>query len=309
MANLWFRLYSEFANDPKVQSLPEAMQRRLIMLFCLKCEEKAFQERFVTFHWRITATELADTKTLFIEHGFIDDKWNLLNWNKRQFVSDSSTDRVKRYRERQETLRSRSSNVIESDTEADTETDSEAESTLAPSKLATHAPPIGTLPCTGEHKRWPLYQSKVDQWQEAYPGVDVVVVLREARQWLLDNPTNRKTYGGMTRFLGRWLATEQNKPKGASNGKVGSNHQGAAVGRVQRSGAAWDKAVDERLAGATGNNAEADVCGVSSPGARPGDNADIPSHIRGSGTEVRAAQPRVSPTGVPGQAEVLSPSK
>ena len=39
MANPWFRMYSEFATDPKVQSMSEAMQRRLMMLFCLRCSD------------------------------------------------------------------------------------------------------------------------------------------------------------------------------------------------------------------------------------------------------------------------------
>ena len=33
----WFRMYAEFATDPKVQMMPEAMQRRLVMLLCLQC--------------------------------------------------------------------------------------------------------------------------------------------------------------------------------------------------------------------------------------------------------------------------------
>src|SRR5258708_852232 len=104
MGNLWFRLYSEFSDDPKVQMLPESMQRRLIMLFCSKCKQETLQEQQRAFHWRITMAELVETKALFVECGFIDEKWNLLNWNKRQFISDSSTDRVRRYRERNETL-------------------------------------------------------------------------------------------------------------------------------------------------------------------------------------------------------------
>lgn len=127
MANVWFRLYSEFADDPKVQSLPEPMQRRLVMLMCMKCKDVTFQERFVTFHWRVTPTELADTKALFVEHGFIDSDWNLLNWNKRQFVSDSSTERTRRYRERHETSQNghgdghgTKCDALDTDTEADT---------------------------------------------------------------------------------------------------------------------------------------------------------------------------------------------
>ena len=37
MANQWFRLYAEFAHDPKVQMLSEVDQRRYIMLLCMRC--------------------------------------------------------------------------------------------------------------------------------------------------------------------------------------------------------------------------------------------------------------------------------
>ncbi|GAH78620.1 unnamed protein product, partial [marine sediment metagenome] len=32
----WLRLYYEFATDPKIQSMDETLQRRYIMLLCLK---------------------------------------------------------------------------------------------------------------------------------------------------------------------------------------------------------------------------------------------------------------------------------
>jgi hypothetical protein len=99
MSNPWFRLYSEFANDPKVQMLSEQDQRRLIMLFCIRCNsDVTLQDKHVTFQLRISSIEWTDTKNVFIEAGFIDKDNNILNWNKRQYVSDSSTSRVARHR-------------------------------------------------------------------------------------------------------------------------------------------------------------------------------------------------------------------
>lgn len=100
MTNPWFRFYSEFSHDPKVQMMTEAMQRRYIMVMCLRCSNAlvTLHETEIAFHLRITDAELAETKALFIAKGFVDDKWNLLNWDKRQFVSDSSAERVKRHR-------------------------------------------------------------------------------------------------------------------------------------------------------------------------------------------------------------------
>jgi len=121
MPNPWFRLYHEFADDPKVQVMTEDMQRRLIMLFCDRCRDVlvTFSEQDIAFHWRITREQLSETKALFIEKGFIDDDWNVLNWNARQYISDSSTERTRRYRERVRTSQACHSDAI--DTEADTE--------------------------------------------------------------------------------------------------------------------------------------------------------------------------------------------
>jgi hypothetical protein len=128
MANPWFRLYSEFAHDPKIQMLPEAMQRRYVMLMCLRCSEtlETLHETEIAFQLRLSEAELIDTKQLFISKNFIDKHWNLLNWDKRQFVSDSSTMRVRKYRDKKkqpsndhETLQKRQSNVIDTDTDTD----------------------------------------------------------------------------------------------------------------------------------------------------------------------------------------------
>lgn len=101
MANPWFRLYSEFAFDQKVQMLSEIDQRRLIMLFCLRCNGNVtLQDEEVTFQLRITPEEWAKTKTNFVAKGFINDLNEVLNWDKRQYISDSSAERVKRHREK-----------------------------------------------------------------------------------------------------------------------------------------------------------------------------------------------------------------
>jgi hypothetical protein len=108
--------------------LSEAMQRRYVMLLCLRCSEvlETLHETEIAFQLRLSAQELDDTKQLFIGKKFIDKQWNLLNWDKRQFVSDSSTMRVARHREKKkqvsnsdETLQEQPSNAI--DTEADTD--------------------------------------------------------------------------------------------------------------------------------------------------------------------------------------------
>lgn len=116
----WFRMYGEFATDPKVQSMPEAMQRRLTMLLCLRCSNTlvTLLDDEIAFALRIDSAQLTETKDLFQRKGFINDGWELANWDKRQKPSDSSATRVAAHRakakEQAEALKKRQSNVTES---------------------------------------------------------------------------------------------------------------------------------------------------------------------------------------------------
>ncbi|QOT75072.1 hypothetical protein [Cupriavidus basilensis] len=159
MSNPWFRMYSEFATDAKVQSMSEPMQRRLMMLFCLRCSNAlaTLQEDELAFALRLSDEELAETKALFVRKGFVDEGWNLCNWDKRQFVSDSSTGRSRKHREGKKKDVQQPCNVAatppDTDTEADTDTETsvvhEGESGSAP-------PPAATGKATRLPKGWVL---------------------------------------------------------------------------------------------------------------------------------------------------------
>jgi hypothetical protein len=100
----WFRFYHEWASDPKVQIMAEAMQRRLVMLFCIQAstgiDELPPSERdeHLALSMRISLDEVATTRVEFVKRGFIDTDWTLRNWDARQFVSDSSAERMRRHR-------------------------------------------------------------------------------------------------------------------------------------------------------------------------------------------------------------------
>lgn len=160
MGNAWFRLYHEWDSDPKVQSMPEHMQRRLVMLFCSKCKGETLQDSERAFHWRISDSELAATKALFMEKGFIDGDWNLINWNRRQFLSDSSTERVRKHRQamkQDETLHE--TDVKQGVTPPDTETDTETEQKQRKTKATAGAKaPLFVLPAWIDRKAWDGYE-------------------------------------------------------------------------------------------------------------------------------------------------------
>lgn len=145
MANQWFRMYAEFATDPKVQMLSEADQRRYVVLLCIRCsnDDETLHETMsdcnVAFQLRISEEEWAKTKAVLLSKKLIDKNNLPVAWDKRQYKSDSSYERVKAYRERKksenpkpvtddETLQKRNDN--NDVTPPDTETDTETEKTL-----------------------------------------------------------------------------------------------------------------------------------------------------------------------------------
>lgn len=229
MPNPWFRLYSEFEDDPKVQMLPEAMQRRLIMLFCQKCKGEKRTDAQIAFKLHISLSDLAETKKLFLANGFIDAEWNLPNWNRRQFLSDSSTDRVRRHRERSpghknmglkqdETLHNVS--VKQPVTPPDTDTDSEQIQKQKRKELASSSnelPAVFELPILGG-KIYGVPETLYRSYQSAYPAISVMDQFNKMHAWLLSNATDQKTLKGMPRFMNRWLAKAQNESRGGNNG-------------------------------------------------------------------------------------------
>ncbi|WLD56905.1 phage replisome organizer N-terminal domain-containing protein [Salinispirillum sp. LH 10-3-1] len=122
-ANPWLRLYAEFATDPKVQMLSEADQRRFIMLLCLRCSNDGvtLQDDEIAFQLRISNEDWSATKDTLIAKNLIDDDAMPTAWNKRQFVSDSSAERVAAYRARKK----RACNVTVTPPDTDTESDTD----------------------------------------------------------------------------------------------------------------------------------------------------------------------------------------
>jgi len=104
----WFRLYNEIIDDPKAAKMTPKEFRFFIYLLCLasECEENGvipFSQKDIS--WRLRTPEketnlyLNKLKELNIitENPLI----SFINWDKRQYKSDSSKERVRRYREKE----------------------------------------------------------------------------------------------------------------------------------------------------------------------------------------------------------------
>lgn len=72
-------------------------------------------------------------------------------------------------------------------------------------------PVVLVFPCSKNGVTWGLRASKLAEYRETYPAMDVLAECRKALQWIRDNPSQEKTPSGYTRFLGGWLARNQNR--------------------------------------------------------------------------------------------------
>ena len=103
-------------------------------------------------------------------------------------------------------------------------------------------PVVMEFPTKGKNaKPFKLRQDKFDEYLEAFPAVDVAQELRNALQWLRDNPAKAKTERGMLAFLTRWLTRVQNSG-GSRNGREqnGGGYRHAAEAREAANASAFD---------------------------------------------------------------------
>jgi hypothetical protein len=209
----WFRFYSEALDDPKVQRLPGDLFKAWVNLLCLANEQ---EERGtlpllddIAFRLRLDHQKAEDALTGLrraglLEHNADTDEYRIHAWDKRQYASDISTDRVRKFREKQretagkqernkrETFQKRSSNAIDTDTDTD-QTQNRVEQSTPP----TPRPPTPLRPAAAPPDRpatdppgfvafwkvWPKKEGKAEalaKWRKLHPDADTTQAILDA---------------------------------------------------------------------------------------------------------------------------------
>lgn len=137
----WFRAYNEALDDPKVQRLPGELFKTWFNLLCVasRCGGSLPALGDLAFMLRLGEDEAGGRIAKLVEAGLLDrdgDRLRPHNWSARQYESDTSTDRVRKFRHgrsRHETEVKRFTPVSETapETEADTDSDPESSSSSA----------------------------------------------------------------------------------------------------------------------------------------------------------------------------------
>lgn len=102
----WFRLYTRMVDDEKLRLLAFEDRWHFVALCCLKGsglldDTSAMRDRKIAVKMGIQLADLENVKKRLIEVGLIDEMMNPVAWDELQQVSDTSSERVKKYREKQ----------------------------------------------------------------------------------------------------------------------------------------------------------------------------------------------------------------
>ncbi|RRW90610.1 hypothetical protein [Pandoraea apista] len=101
----WFRMYTDFLNDPKMISLAFEDQRHFIGLLALKGDgtldnacAPELMNRIVAQRLWVDFAMIGEVKKRLVAAGLIDEDWQPLAWGKRQMRSDADATNAERQR-------------------------------------------------------------------------------------------------------------------------------------------------------------------------------------------------------------------
>jgi len=131
----WFRLYSEIVDNYKIRCL--SFEDRWHYVAIMACKNQGIMkgsgellERALSVKLGLSFTELDDLKSRLLAVNLIDKNFTPISWDDRQFRSDSSKERVAKYREKQRVSKGVTANVSYNpvtvtgqDTDTDKDTD------------------------------------------------------------------------------------------------------------------------------------------------------------------------------------------
>ena len=141
----WLRLYTDIIDHEKIRLLAFEDRWHYVALLCLKQkgildDVGGLKERKIAVKLGLQLAEMDSLKKRLMEGELIDNEWQPLGWEDRQYESDTSAERTRKYRERLKnnkrdvtvTSPSRHSDAVvtvqETDTEKETDTETEKRS-------------------------------------------------------------------------------------------------------------------------------------------------------------------------------------
>lgn len=207
----WFRLHTDFLTNGRIKLLSFEDRCHFVELLCLKASggleqfksDAELQLRRVAKALELSDTDADECRSRLIAVGLIDDKFEPCGWDKRQYQSDNSTARTRRWRDKKKQEETKSNECVTevgrhrdvTVTAPETDTESESEKERGASRFA----PKGFKP-TKENHEWAvgkgLLASEISQETEKFLNYEWVKPLRDWqrawRNWILKSLEFRK---------------------------------------------------------------------------------------------------------------------
>ena len=192
----WFRLYADATRNPKVAKLSDKHFRLWVNLLAVASENDGKIPSINDLRYMLNRRldHLSTGVDRLISIGLIDslaDGYEPHNWTKFQYKSDTSNDRVTKYRKKCNVT------VTPPDTEADTETDLSIKIDKGAYAFCGHIIKVS--------------QPDFDQWQSSYSDLDLRASLQSRDDWLAQQDAKTKKH--WFNSTSNWLANRQKEAR------------------------------------------------------------------------------------------------
>lgn len=125
-------MHAEAIDDPKLKLLAFEDRWHFVAILCLKSDglldkhaKSDLLDRMVAAKLGLAIRDSDEARRRLIEVGLITEKWQPVGWDKRQYASDNSTARVRKYRQKNQQCngvkRFSNGDVTPPDTDTDTD--------------------------------------------------------------------------------------------------------------------------------------------------------------------------------------------
>lgn len=224
----WLRLWTDFPSDFRVCSLPEAMQLRLVKLWCLHRRGLLVGAPVeqIAFELRLPVADVDETLAVLTEAGLLLADRTPRGWDKRQRQYDDAATRMRELRRARQSAelpplppeKKMKKKIKKGDEQAPNACGTCSE--RGPASPAEGRPigspeagsPGGISIILKDGTAFTPTPAQLAEWRAAFPHVDVEAELRHAAAWCSANPAKRKTRRGAPAFIVSWLGRA--KPTG-----------------------------------------------------------------------------------------------
>jgi len=223
----WFRVYDDLLNDPKCQRLTPDLFKTWVNCLCAASKNNGVLPPIeeLSFLLRLSDEQTGAHVDALVASGLVDETDDGLephNWANRQYQSDTSNERVKRYRDKKRNV-TPTVTVTPPDTDTDTDTEQKEPRASALHRRKERLSDSREF----ENEFWPAYPNKVGKpvalkaFTKARKAESLETIMDGLRRYIRTKPPDRAWCNPST-----WLNQERWNDEPAAETPITRNEGG-----------------------------------------------------------------------------------